>query len=198
MGVVQSVFVGTLGLGAILAPALIHAIGDRWTLVAVGTPTALAAVLAWPRLRRLDLELAAAPAHVGVLRTISIFSPLPEAIVEQLARDAQPRKASAGERIVTEGERGDDFYVIVRGHVEVSADGEPKQALQEGDSFGEIALLRDVPRTATVTALSETDLLAIERDVFLGAVTGHPESAAAAHAVAAARLGSLRPEIASA
>jgi len=198
MGVVQSVFVGTLGLGAILAPALIHAIGDRWTLVAVGTPTALAAVLAWPRLRRLDVELAAAPANVGVLRGISIFSPLPEAILEQLARDAQPRKASAGERIVTEGERGDDFYVIVRGDVDVTADNEPKQTLHEGDSFGEIALLRDVPRTATVTALSDTDLLAIERDVFLGAVTGHPESAATAHAVAAARLGSLRPEIASA
>jgi MFS family permease len=197
MGVVQSVFVGTLGLGAILAPALIDAIGDRWTLVAVGTPIALAAVLAWPRLRGLDRELAAAPAHVGLLRAIPIFSPLPAAIVEQLARDAQPRNASAGERIVTEGERGDDFYVILRGHVEVSADGQPKQSLHEGDSFGEIALLRDVPRTATVTASSTVDLLAIERDIFLAAVTGHPDSEAAAHAVVAARLGSLRPDIAS-
>jgi MFS family permease len=196
MGVVQSVFVGTLGLGAILAPALIDGIGDRWTLVAVGAPIAIAAALAWPRLRRLDGEIAAAP-NVDLLRAIPIFSPLPAAIVEQLARDAQPRHVSAGERIVTEGERGDDFYVIVQGDVDVTADERPRRALHGGDSFGEIALLRDVPRTATVTASSPVDVLAIERDTFLAAVTGYPESEAAAHAVVASRLGSLREEIGS-
>ena len=197
MGVVQSVFVGTLGLGAVLAPLLIDAIGDRWTLVAVGTPIALAAAVAWPRLRRLDRETALPPDHVNLLRAIPIFAPLPEAVLEQLARDARPLHVHGGGRIVTEGERGDDFYVIVEGEVEVDSNGE-RRGLSAGDSFGEIALLRDVPRTATVAALSDTDLLAIDRDVFLGAVTGHAESAAAAHAVAAARLGSLRPDIASA
>jgi CRP-like cAMP-binding protein len=86
--------------------------------------------------------------------------------------------------------------VIVKGEVEVQSNGQPG-VLHAGDSFGEIALLRDVPRTATVTALSDADLLAIERDIFLAAVTGYPESAAAAHAVVAERLGSLRSDIAS-
>jgi CRP-like cAMP-binding protein len=164
----------------------------------VGTPIVVAATLAWPRLRRLDRETAQAPANVDVLRVLPIFTPLPAAIVEQLARDARPLHVDGGGRIVVEGERGEDFYVILNGDVEVHADGKPPQVLRRGDSFGEIALLRDVPRTATVTALSPVDLLTIDRGDFLAAVTGNPESAAAAHAVAAARLGSLRPEIASA
>jgi MFS family permease len=198
MGVVQSVFVGTLGLGAVLAPALIDLVGDRWTLAIVGTPIGIAAALAWPRLRRLDHETTQTPAHVELLRSIPIFAPLPEAVVEQLARDARTIAVPAGGRIVTQGERGDDFYVILRGEVEVATDDKQPQLLQSGESFGEIALLRDVPRTATVTARSEVELLVIGRDGFLSAVTGHPDSAAAAHAVAAARLGSLRPDIASA
>jgi MFS family permease len=198
MGVVQSVFVGTLGLGALLAPALIGLVGDRWTLVIVGTPIAVAAAVAWPRFRRLDAATARAPAFVDLLRSIPIFAPLPEAVLEQLARDARPVAVPAGERIVTEGERGDDFYVIVRGGVEVTATGKPPQPLHEGESFGEIALLREVPRTATVTATVDAEVLAIGRDSFLSAVTGNADSAAAAHAVAASRLGSLRPDIASA
>jgi MFS family permease len=198
MGVVQSVFVGTLGLGALLAPALIGLVGDRWTLVIVGTPIAVAAAVAWPRFRRLDAATARAPAFVDLLRSIPIFAPLPEAVLEQLARDARPVDVPAAERIVTEGERGDDFYVIVRGGVEVTATGKPPQPLHEGESFGEIALLREVPRTATVTATVDAEVLAIGRDSFLSAVTGNADSAAAAHAVAAARLGSLRPDIASA
>jgi MFS family permease len=196
MGVVQSVFVGTLGLGAVLAPALIAGLGDRWTLAVVGLPIGVAATLAWPRFRQLD-RAARAPAHVDVLRRIPIFAPLPPPIVEQLARDGDPLHVSDGHPIVSAGERGEDFYVILKGDVEVQADGERPRVLHEGDSFGEIALLRDVPRTATVTARSPVDLLVIGREPFLAAVTGHPESAEAAHAVAAARLGSLRPDIAS-
>jgi MFS family permease len=198
MGVVQSVFVGTLGLGALLAPLLIDLVGDRWTLAIVGSPIVVAAAVAWPRFRRLDAETARAPAFVDLLRSIPIFAPLPEAVLEQLAGDARARHASAGDRIVAEGDRGDDFYVIVDGDAVVTASGKPPQTLHSGDSFGEIALLRDVPRTATVTATSDVELLALGRDSFLSAVTGNADSAAAAHAVAAARLGSLRPDIASA
>jgi CRP-like cAMP-binding protein len=123
---------------------------------------------------------------------------LPEAVLEQLTRDARTQHAAAAERIVVEGQSGDDFYVIVSGDAQVTTSEKPPQLLQAGDSFGEIALLRDVPRTATVTAVSAVELLVIGRESFLSAVTGNPDSAATAHAVAAARLGSLRPDIASA
>jgi MFS family permease len=197
MGVTQSVFVGTLGLGAILAPALIDAIGVRWTLAAIGLPVVAASALAFPRFRRLDEETALAPAHVALLRAVPIFTPLPVAILDQLARDATTLQAPAGQRIITEGEPGDAFYVIADGEVDVAAEGKRLQSLRRGEAFGEIALLRDVPRTATVTATSPVELLMIMRDEFLAAVTGYPESAAAAHAVAAARLGTFRQDIAS-
>jgi MFS family permease len=196
MGVVQSVFVGTLGLGAVLAPALIDGVGERWTLVFVGTPVVVAAILAWPRLRRLDRE-AQVPASVALLRRLPIFAPLPIPVVEQLARDARPLRFDGGRRIVTQGELGEEFFVIVNGDVDVHAPGKPPSLLHAGDSFGEIALLQEIPRTATVTARTNVNVLAIGRGPFLAAVTGHPESAATAHAVAAARLASLRPDIAS-
>jgi CRP-like cAMP-binding protein len=94
-----------------------------------------------------------------------------------------------GEEIVRQGERGDLFYIVAEGEVDVRVDGREVGPLQPGAFFGEIALLRDVPRTATVTARTDVDLLALDRDDFITAVTGHPESAEAAHAVIASRLG---------
>jgi MFS family permease len=197
MGVVQSVFVGTLGLGAVLAPVLISTLHIRGALVATGAFLAVLAVLAWPRLRALDTRTAA-PAHgLDRLRAIPLFRPLAPAMIEQLAAHLVPVRVPAGEEIVREGEPGDRFYVIDSGEVDVSVDGRPGKPLRAGDHFGEIALLQDVPRTATVRAQTDVDLLALDRDEFLGAVTGNAESAQAAHAVVAERLSSLRAGIAS-
>jgi MFS family permease len=197
MGVVQSVFVGTLGLGAVIAPGLLDLLGDRWTFAAVGALLPVVAALGWPRLRRLDVETATAPPNAELLRAIAIFRPLPSAVVEQLAHEARTQHVSAGEKVIRQGDPGDRFYVLVHGEAEVQIDGQRRQTLQAGDHFGEIALLRNVPRTATVVALGDLELLTIERDDFLAAVTGHPESAHAAEAVVAARFGALRPSVAS-
>jgi MFS family permease len=197
MGVVQSVFVGTLGLGAVIAPGLLDLLGDRWTFAAVGALLPVVAALGWPRLRRLDVETATAPPNAELLRAIAIFRPLPSAVVEQLAHEARTQHVSAGERVIRQGDPGDRFYVLVHGEAEIQIDGQRRQTLQAGDHFGEIALLRNVPRTATVVALGDLELLTIERDDFLAAVTGHPDSAHAAEAVVAARFGSLRPSVAS-
>lgn len=191
MGVVQSVFVGTLGLGAIIAPALISGLGNRWALVAVGAPLPICAALAWRQLRSLDARIAAPTAGLELLRGIPMFRPLPPATLELLSLELQPLQVSAGKDIVVEGESGDRFYVIAAGEVDVHADRRPPGRLRAGDSFGEIALLHDVPRTATVTAATDVDLLALDRDEFIGAVTGHPASAEAAQAVVTSRLGSL-------
>jgi MFS family permease len=191
MGVVQSVFVGTLGLGAILAPALIEGFGNRGALAATGAALPVVALVAWARLRALDESVASAPPYLELLRRISIFRPLPPATVEQLARDLRAVRTHAGEEIVRQGERGDHFYIVAAGEVDVRVDGHHARRLQAGTFFGEIALLRDVPRTATVTARTDVDLLTLERDAFIAAVTGHPESANAANAVVTSRVGSL-------
>ena len=197
MGVVQSVFVGSLGLGAILAPALIALFGDRWTLAVVGGTLPVAAALGWTRLRRLDVETADVPAAVRVLRGIDIFRPLPPTVLEQLAHRAETRTVPADVAVIRQGEPGDSFYVILNGEAGVLVDGHEREGLRAGGYFGEIALLRDVPRTATVVATTDLTLLEIERDDFIGAVTGHPESADAADAVVATRLGAMRPSVAS-
>jgi len=191
MGVVQSVFVGTRGLGAILAPALIDGLGNRGALAATGAALPIVALLAWARLRALDASVASTPPHLDLLRRISIFRPLPAATLEQLARELRAVHVPAGEEIVRQGEHGDSFYIVAEGEVDVRVDGRAVEPLRAGASFGEIALLRDVPRTATVTARTDVDLLALERDEFITAVTGHPDSAKVAHTVIASRVGSL-------
>ncbi len=93
----------------------------------------------------------------------------------------------AGHVVIHQGEPGDRFYVVAEGRAEVVRDGVAIAVRGPGDHFGEIALLRDVPRTATITALTPLRLIAIERDRFLEAVTGHSRSREHAEAVAAER-----------
>jgi CRP-like cAMP-binding protein len=137
------------------------------------------------------------PEILALLRAIPIFAPLPAPAVERVFANLTPVTASAGDLVIREGDAGDRFYVIRDGAADVSANGKEVGHLSTGESFGEIALLRDVPRTATVTAKTEVSLRALERDEFLSAVTGHAASAEAADAVVASRLSGLRPGMAS-
>jgi MFS family permease len=195
-GVVQSVFVGTLGLGAIIAPLLIELFDVRGALVASGGLLPVLALLFWRRLQALDGDTLA-PAELALLRRLALFRPLPPATLDQLASALIAVTATDGDEIIRQGDSGDRFYVIARGEVDVSLDGQHVATQGEGDYFGEIALLRDVPRTATVTAKGDVELFALERDEFLGAVTGHVESVEAADAVIANRLAGLRSGVAS-
>ena len=188
-GVVHSLFFATVAVGAILAPRLVDAIGVRWSLVAVGAVLPVLALATRVPLVRLDDASVDHHRELELLRTIPIFSPLSAPILEGLAGRLQPVRVGAGEAIVRQGEPGDRFYVVAVGEVEVSIDGRPQATQGPGEHFGEIALLRDVPRTATVTARTAAELFALERDDFLAAVTGHSGSAEAAEAVVGARLG---------
>jgi CRP-like cAMP-binding protein len=122
------------------------------------------------------------------LRRIPIFAPLPEHVAEELSWHLIPSDVPRGAVVIREGDAGDRFYVIVDGTADVSIAGAPVRSLGPGDHFGEIALLRNVPRTATVRAGSPLRLLALERDEFLAAVTGSRRALARAHAVADRRL----------
>ncbi len=196
-GVLQTVFVATIGFGAIAAPLLVSWIGARGALIATGALLPTLSVLLWTRLRALDGVGMVPRDALDLLRGLPLFRPLPGPILEELASKLLVVSSSPGEQVIREGDAGDRFYVIGSGEVDVSAEGRPMATLGPGDYFGEIALLRDLPRTATVRAKSEARLYALERDEFLSAVTGHPESAEAADAVVASRLAGLRPGLGS-
>ena len=195
MGVVQSVFVGTLGVGAILAPLLIDWLGTRGALIATGALLPVLAAFLWRRLSAMDE--AGPERQLELLHLVPLFRPLPPPTLEQLASKLIPLRVSAGETVFRQGDQGDRFYIVDAGEVVVAIDGAAVNRLARGGYFGEIALLRDVPRTATVTAETDTDLQALERDEFIAAVTGHAPSADVADAVIASRLGGLRPGMAS-
>ena len=192
-GVLEMVLVGTIGLGAAIAPALIESIGIRWSLVATGAFLPVLAALTWRRLLQIDAQ-SRAPEAVGLLERISIFAALPAPTLERLASQLKPLEVAAGTEVIRQGEAGDRFYVIESGRFRVEVDGSPSGELGPGDFFGEIALLRDVPRTASVTAVTGGRLQALGRQEFLDAVAGNPPSARAADAVVGARLGAARVE----
>jgi len=178
-GAMDSLLVGGMAVGALAMPILIATVGLRAGLVVIGGVVVGLVVLGLAGLRRIDRTLLA-PANVGLLRTVPILAPLPEPILERLAFALVKVPAPAGTVVFREGDEGDRFYIVESGSVEVERGGKVLNVLGPGAMFGEIALLQDVPRTATVTALEDTVLQALERDEFLPAVTGHGESAAAA------------------
>jgi MFS family permease len=183
-GVFESMVAGTIGLGAILAPLLIAVAGIRVALVATGLFLPLLAGLLWRRLVSLD---SGDPAHLDLLRSLPLFAPLPPQALERLARSLEPVRVAAGEVLFHAGDEGDRFYVIESGELAIElATGTKTEG--PGGWVGEIALLRDVPRTATVRAVTDADLLALDRDEFLGAVTGHDPANAAANEIVGERL----------
>jgi hypothetical protein len=177
-----------LAAGAAAVPALMAAFGGRGGIVVAGGLLAAVALASWPWIRRIDARAIVPGPELALLRAIPIFAPLPEHVAEELSWHLIPLDVAAGAIVIREGEPGDRFYVIVEGDAAVSRDGVELRLLLEGDHFGEIALLRDVPRTATVRARTRLRLLALEREVFLAAVTGSRQALARAHAVADRRL----------
>ena len=194
-GVLESLVLGAIALGAVVAPILVSGLGVRGALLAVGLFLPILTALVWRPLRALDAEVA--PPGLELLRSQPIFAPLPAAVLERLASTLTRVPVTAGAEVFHQGDSGRLFYLVGVGEVEVLIEGRPATRLGVGAGFGEIALLRDVPRTATVVATRDAELFALDRDEFIPAVTGHAASAEAADAIIAVRLGSLRPAIAS-
>jgi hypothetical protein len=185
LGALDGLMLATLGLGSALAPALVGLVGPEASLVITGALLPVLALLTRPRLRAIDRS-AAAPAATGLLRGVPLLASLPEPLLERLARESAPASFPAGATIVREGDPGDRFYVVSSGTVGILG-----REFGPGEAFGEIALLRDVPRTATATAVTDVSLVTLERAPFVAAVTGHASSAAEADTLIAARLGSF-------
>ncbi len=187
-GILESLALGTIALGALLAPALVSALGTRGAMLATGIFLPALLVPLWPALGRVDAAGRISSEALALLRAIPIFSPLPPPQIERLANTAAEVLVTAGATVFAQGDPGDRFYVIAEGDAVVLVDGVERNRLTSGDFFGEIALIRDVPRTATVVAATLLRLYALESDPFIGAVTGYAPSHEAAEGVIAARL----------
>lgn len=187
-GAVDGVMLVALALGSLGAPFLIEAIGVRGALLVTGALLPVLAALTWTRLVAIDAAAAVPERQLELLRASPIFSPLPPATLEALALRLEPRSVGTGEVVFAQGDAGDEYFFVNSGRVSVAVDGETVAELGPDEGFGEIALLRDVPRTATVTALTETSLYTLEREHFLGSVSGHTHSGAAAERLVASRL----------
>jgi MFS family permease len=188
LGVRRGVLLLSMGLGSAVAPLLIHAWGARGTLLATGILLVVAAAGFVPRLRAIDHRISAPGPDSALLRQVSFLDPLPFATVEHLASELQSATYEPGDVIIREGEPGERFYVIVEGRTRASKDGQQLRVMEAGDSFGEIALLRRIPRTATITAISRVEARILAREEFLAAVIGNPESVERAEEVVSTRL----------
>jgi MFS family permease len=182
----------TLGVaaGGLLAPLVIELLGTRLALVAIGLMAPVAVAASWPALRRLDARMVVRDADIEILRGIRMLGALPAATIEQLAARLEHAEFVPLQTVFEQGERGERFYIVESGRAEVVRDGRVVAMLGHGNCFGEIALLRDQPRTATVRASGDASMRAsvLQRNTYLTAVTGYPASSAAGEAVVTARL----------
>jgi MFS family permease len=195
-GVLESLFLGMAALGGIGASLLVDHAGIRTALVVSGLVPAAAVVFTWRLLARIDAVAVAPLTETELLRRVPFLALLPPPTLEQLASRLVRLELPAGSEIIREGDVGDRFYVLGRGRASVTSGGRHVADAEEGGYFGEIALLRDVPRTASVTADTDVEVYALERDDFLAAVTGHAASVDAAGEVVASRLERLvRPTL---
>jgi MFS family permease len=183
----------SLAIGAAAVPIFISLFGARGALVAAGAFLPAVALALFAALRGLDRRAVLPdPARLRLLRSIPLFQPLDQPAVELLVHRLVPVEAPAGTVVIREGDQGDRFFAIEEGEAVVTVGGREITRLGPGDHFGEIALLRDVPRTATVTSATDLRLLALEREDFLAAVTGSRPSSEAADELVERRLSEQR------
>ena len=170
--------------GALAVPVLIGVGGAGAAFVGMACFAPMAVFATARRIHRIDAEASIPVVEMGTLRNMGIFSALPAAPLETLAREAQYTNVAPGTTIISEGEPGESYFAIAHGSVVVTKAGSEIRRMGRGEGFGEIALLHSVRRTATVTATSETSLLGIGREAFLTAMHASPSATSAAQRIA--------------
>jgi hypothetical protein len=186
-GALESVFVVFIALGSFAVPALVRATSLSSTLIGVGAAGTILTACCAIRMPHLDSRLAAPPG-LALIRSLPLFASLAPAVQETLARRLHRVESEPGHVIVAEGATSDLFFVIEAGWVEVTQGGQVLRQEGPGDVFGEIGLLRDVPRTATVTSVTQTSLQTLSREDFLEAVTHDQDARSAAEDLVARRM----------
>lgn len=188
-GILEGLSMWSLAAGSLLVTIVVSMVGLQASVLVFAGVLPLLLALAWPALLHLDRRAAVPVRELDLLSRVGYFDALDPPSLEGLAQRARWETAAAGSVIILEGEQGDAFYVLESGSVSASRAGRLLRRLAgRGDTFGEIALLRGIPRTASVTADEPTVMLVLDRPGFLAAVTGNPAAAAALGRVADARF----------
>jgi len=184
LGALEGIGMASLAVGSILVPVLVGLWSIPVALVALGLVFPVAIGVTWIRLRTIDVRAHIPVREVVLLRQNPVLSPLPAPQLESVARQVRWLTFESGEVIIAEGDQGDRYYVLASGTVRITqAERFLRDLATAGDGFGEIALLRDIPRTATATASEPVVVIALERTDFLQAVTGHEQARAASNVV---------------
>jgi MFS family permease len=180
-----------VALGSLLGSILVDQLGIRTALVVAGAILPALALLSLRGLRRIDASADVPVRELELVSGVPLFSPLPATTLERLAARLEHLDVASGTTLVETGAVGDRFYVIASGEIDVFHDDDQVATLGSGDYFGEIALLREVPRTATCTARTAAEVYCLDRDVFVAAVSGDVRTAAAAESVMSRRMHEL-------
>jgi hypothetical protein len=172
-GLVEGFTMLSVAAGSLLVPLLIAVGGPDAALIGVGCLLPAIAIISAPRLLRLDRESRIPVVEIALLRSIEMFARLPPAAIEGLARSLEPVVVEAGVRLIGEGETGEAYYAVADGRFAVSQADVVLGEVGRGAGIGEIALLRNIPRTATVTALCPGLVYRLPRELFLATITDH-------------------------
>jgi MFS family permease len=196
-GALEGLHDAMLAVGSVAVPILIALIGVRPALIVTGLWLPIVVALSWNSLRAADDHSVVHVRELRLLRAMPMFAALAPPTIERLSANLGTRRATAGELIIRQGDRGDRFYLIDSGVAEVELDGRVVRVLEPGAGFGEIALVRNVPRTASVRAIEPVMLFSLDRSTFLQAVTGHAEARSATDRIVRDRLDADATEAAS-
>ena len=187
-GLAEGLTMAGLAAGALLVPALVHLGGSRLALLGVAAVLPLAAAAGGRALFGLDSGTPVPVVQIALLRSLPLFADLPAPELEGLAAALTPATVPAGTELIRQGDPGDAYYAIAAGELDALQDGHLLRRCARGEGVGEIALLRDVPRTATVVAHTDATVYKLDRAPFLTAVLGHAPTQRHADRIADTRL----------
>jgi hypothetical protein len=169
-----------VAIGTGLAQWAIATVGPRTGLVLLGAGIAAAIVVLGPLVWRTDRDADVPVVAIALLRSMPIFAPLAPPALENVARAATERHVRQHEVVIHQGEEGHRYFAIASGEMQVITDGSHRATLHPGQGAGEVSLLVNIPRTATVVARQPSTVYEIDRDAFLLAVTGNDDAHLAA------------------
>jgi MFS family permease len=187
-GAFESIVTLTMGIGSLVAPLVVAAVGLTNALIVAGAILPVLALMTASSVRRTDAAAVVPQRQLDLLRGIPMFSPLTMSTIERIAGGLIEEQHEAGVVVIRQGDAGDSWYLVVDGTLDVVYDGRPVSRLGTGAGFGEIALLHDRPRTATVRTATAATLYRLPRGVFLEAVTGNPHAIQAGENLVRERL----------